>query len=113
MASICLHTNWTLGGVKDRYIKYKKTGDQFVGRDLTGLPILKNSLQCPLLTFLFHHVKMISRREKHFELNNWIRERISAEAISNGEIFYLMKMCVVYFVYHADFLKISLHQSVR
>ena len=41
MSSICLHKNWTLIGVKDRYIKYKKSGDQFVGRSVTGLPILE------------------------------------------------------------------------
>ena len=41
MASICLRANWTLRGVKDRYIKYKKSGDEFVGRAVTALPILK------------------------------------------------------------------------
>ena len=64
MTSICLHSNWTLEGVKDRYTKYKKTGDQFVGRAVTGLPILKKSSQFPLLTFLFHHVKIIARRKE-------------------------------------------------
>ena len=41
MASICLCTNWTLGGVKDRYIKYEKSGDNVFGAAVTGLPILK------------------------------------------------------------------------
>ena len=44
MELICLRANWTLGGVKDRYIKYKKSGDQFVGRAVSGLPILKKYL---------------------------------------------------------------------
>ena len=65
MASIFLHGNCTLRGVKYRYIKYKKTGDHFVGRVVTGLPILKNSSQCPLLTPLFHHFKIIARRLKN------------------------------------------------
>ena len=66
MESVCLRANFTLGRVKDRYIKYEKAGDQFVGRAVTGLPILKKSSQCPLLTFLFHHVKMIARRKEIF-----------------------------------------------
>ena len=54
MASICLHTNWKLGGVKYRYIKYMKTGDQFVGSDVNGLPIFKKqSAMPPPLLFNF------------------------------------------------------------
>ena len=65
-ASIFLRKNWTLGGVKDRYIKYDKARDQFVGRSISGLPILKNISQCPLLTLIFCHVKMITiRKEKN------------------------------------------------
>ena len=64
MASICLCANWTLGVVKDIYIKYEKAGDQFVGRSVTGLPILKNGLQFPLLALIFRHVKIFARKEK-------------------------------------------------
>ena len=41
IASICFHTNWLIERLKDRYIKYKKACDQFVGRAVSGLPILK------------------------------------------------------------------------
>ena len=41
MVSICLISNWTLGGVQDRYIKYEGAGDQFVGKAVSGIPILK------------------------------------------------------------------------
>ena len=40
MASICIRLCWTLGGVKDKYIKYERSGDQVVGRTVCGLPIL-------------------------------------------------------------------------
>ena len=68
MALICLRVNWALGGVKDIYIKYMKSGYQFVGRSVSGLPILKKSSQCPLLTLIFIHVKIITRRKKTFPL---------------------------------------------
>ena len=57
MASICLHANWELWEVKNRYIKYRKARYQCVGRAVTGLPILKNSSQCPFLTLIFRNVK--------------------------------------------------------
>ena len=41
MEYISLCAKWTLGRVKDRYIKYDKAGDYFVGRAVTGLLILK------------------------------------------------------------------------
>ena len=41
MASIWLHANCTRRWVKFGYIKCEKSGDQFVGGAVTGLPILK------------------------------------------------------------------------
>ena len=41
MASICLRAGWSLGSVKDRYIHYGKSGDQFCGRCVTGISSLK------------------------------------------------------------------------
>ena len=41
VASLYLKENWTLWGVKDRYIKYEGAGDQFFGRDVSEIPILK------------------------------------------------------------------------
>jgi hypothetical protein len=36
IASICIRTNWSMPGVMNRYIKYKKAGDQYVGRCVSG-----------------------------------------------------------------------------
>ena len=40
MSSICLQACWSMGNVKDRYIHYKKSGDQFCGRSVTGISSL-------------------------------------------------------------------------
>ena len=37
MASICTRAGWTLGGIRDKCIKYKFAGDQFLGRTVCGL----------------------------------------------------------------------------
>lgn len=37
IVSVCLRAGWTLGRVKERYLKYENTGDELVGRTLTGI----------------------------------------------------------------------------
>jgi hypothetical protein len=41
-AAICLRAGWTQGKIKDVYMRYLKSGDQFVGRCLSLLPILRS-----------------------------------------------------------------------
>ena len=36
IASICLHANWAIPGVKNHYIKYESSGDQFTGKRVSG-----------------------------------------------------------------------------
>ena len=38
VVSVCLRAGWSLGRVKERYLKYKVVGDELVGRTLTGIP---------------------------------------------------------------------------
>ena len=37
IVSICLRANWSIGGSKERYLKFENAGDQFVGRMVSGL----------------------------------------------------------------------------
>ena len=46
IASICNRAGWTMGKVKDVYIKYGAAGDQYVGRVVAGLPTQKASFAC-------------------------------------------------------------------
>ena len=39
-ASICIRAGWTMGKVRDIYMRYVSSGDQFCGRSLALLPIL-------------------------------------------------------------------------
>ena len=38
VVSVCLRAGWTIGRVKERYLKYESAGDELVGRTLTGIP---------------------------------------------------------------------------
>ena len=40
MASICLRAGWSMDNVKDRYIHYKKVGDQYCGHCVTGISLM-------------------------------------------------------------------------
>ena len=48
-ASICIRAGWTMGKVKDIYMRYVSSGDQFVGRCLSMLNILSSDFgsSCP------------------------------------------------------------------
>ena len=37
VVSVCLRGGWSLGRVKERYLKYEVAGDELVGRTLTGI----------------------------------------------------------------------------
>ena len=39
--SACIHAGWTMGSVKDVYMHYLSSGDQFVSHCLTMLPLLQ------------------------------------------------------------------------
>ena len=41
ISSACICAGWTMGSVKDVYMRYLSSGDQFVGRCLTMLPLLR------------------------------------------------------------------------
>ena len=112
MASICLRACWTLGGVNDRYIKYEKAGDQYVGRVVSGLPVLGKEFAVSPPHFDFSTCENeVEEERKTFALNNWIKSRIPQEAKSNESIFYLIKMCLSSFIYHREFLEKNLHQA--
>ena len=38
-AALCVRAGWSMGGVKDRYIKYAEAGDRVCGRTVTGLDV--------------------------------------------------------------------------
>ena len=46
IAAICNRAGWTMGKVKDVYLKYGAAGDQYVGRVVAGLPTQKASFAC-------------------------------------------------------------------
>ena len=40
IAAVCIRAGWTMGNIRDIYMRYISSGDQFVGRCLSMLPLL-------------------------------------------------------------------------
>ena len=40
IAAVCIQAGWMMGNVRDIYMRYISSGDQFVGRCLSMLPLL-------------------------------------------------------------------------
>ena len=47
ISSVCIHAGWTMGTVKDVYMWYLSSGDQFVGHCLAMLPLLQMEFVSP------------------------------------------------------------------
>ena len=52
--SVCIPAGWTMGTVKDVYMQYLSSGDQFVSRCLAMLPLLQMEFASPC-PILFQH----------------------------------------------------------
>ena len=73
-----------------RYIKYENTGDQFVGRALSELPILLKKFAVCFPYFDFSTRENKSEKEKHkFTIDVWIYKRPPSGAQENETVFIL------------------------
>jgi hypothetical protein len=90
-AAICVRAGWTMGNVQDIYIKWERGGDQFVGRCLALLPLLKAEFGVS---------------QPHFapELPRpWIRETAAATYAMVSSLLSqtrLVEMCLAQLIYH-------------
>lgn len=57
IASLCIRAGWAMGGVKERYIKNEKAGDQYVGRCASGLDQLTKEFAVSCPHFDFSHIE--------------------------------------------------------
>ena len=77
IVSICVRAGWTMGGVKDKYLKRENAGDQYVGRCASCLNQLEKefAVSCPYFDFAhipdeFERVMMKDR------ILSWLKERV-------------------------------------
>ena len=111
MASLCLRANWSLKGVQNRYIKYEKTDDQYVGHTVCGLPILKKEFAICQPFFDFLHLSEEDQYTEIVELNIWLKKRTPTEKDHDRfeNIFFLFKTLITTFCYYFEYLDNTLH----
>ena len=110
MVFIFLIENLTICGVKYRYIKYEISGDKFVGRWVSALPILLKGFSVSFTYLYLSTCSSDSDRDKFYRaLHGWNHECIPYGAETNINLFYLVKICVASLVFHGIFLSENFH----
>jgi hypothetical protein len=111
IVSICLRAGWVMGGVKDRYLKYERAGDQYVGRCASCLDQTSKNFAVSPPYFDFSDIKdLAERNEMKQKLNTWIDQRLCHRNI-NGQTRHLIQLCFASICYRKEFLDSHLHAN--
>lgn len=94
VASICNRAGWTMGKVKDIYMRYVTSGDQFVGRCLSLSPILSTEFASSPPYFEDNEVEWVDTLR---------RQQFKMIALVDG-LERLTRMCLASIIYHSDWL---------
>lgn len=117
IVSVCIRAGWTMGGVKDRYLKYEAAGDQFVGRCAACLDLLSKdfAISPPYWDF-----SVASDGESHSpeeevqlqqELESFLQERLPNYNNIRKATLNLARVLLATICYHHEYLKATLSQS--
>ena len=106
MSSICNRAGWTIGGTRDKYIKYENAGDQFLGRTLAGLNSLKQEFS---ISPPFFHLE-----EKNKDnVDVLLRSNLVGGRRCSSAMFEVLQMCLASVIYHKNFLDRTLNEKHR
>jgi hypothetical protein len=117
IVSVCIRAGWTMGGVKDRYLKYEAAGDQFVGRCAAGLDLLSKdfAISPPHWDFSTtengepHSPEEEVQLEQ--ELESFLKERLPNYDNIRKATLNLARVLLATVCYHHQYLKATLSQS--
>jgi hypothetical protein len=93
-ASVCIRAGWTMGRVKDIYMRYVTSGDQFVGRCLCLLSVLRTD-------FAVSPVHFLSERYDWIEPNRRLQFPMIAPVVGLER---LTRMCFASIIFHQGWL---------
>jgi hypothetical protein len=97
-ASTCIRAGWTMGKVKDIYMRYVVSGDQFVGRCLTLLSVLRTEFGVSPVHFKSDHYDWVEpSRKLQFPM---VGQVVGFEKIT--------RMCLASMLYHHGWLSSTL-----
>ena len=102
MVSVCLRAMWSMGHVKERYLQYEKTGDQYLGRVVCGLDVNNASfaVSSPFFDAPNETVERINILLKEYMVGG------KQVTVDMQRVFYF---CYASLCYHHAFLANNLH----
>lgn len=117
IVSVCIRAGWTMGGVKDRYLKYEAAGDQFVGRCAACLDLLSKNFAVspPYWDFSTSGdgVRHLPEEEEELqrELESFLQERLPNYNNIKKATLNLARVLLATICYHHEYLKTTLSRS--
>ena len=106
IASVILRAGWSFGGVEDRYIRYERAGDQFVGRTVCGLDIMSSNFAILPPHFCIDNLHPTKRRTIMESL------RVCFPSLHHRtNLLEALEMMLASVVYHTDFLQANLNDQ--
>ena len=101
MISVCLRAGWTIGRVKERYLKYENAGDELVGRTLTGIPPTS-------VDFGISHVYFKSDTRYYEEVEEFLSVCFS---ITHQRLHGLSRVLLASFIFHESWTREKHHPA--
>ena len=96
--AIHLRAVWSFSGVQDRYIHVEAAGDQYVGRTITGLPVLDSKFASSLPYFKTTPVNLHELIQQNF-------------VNLQPSLYRVAEFCLASLLYHRDYLFSALSQN--
>ena len=99
LSAVCIRAGWTMGTVRDIYMRYLSSGDQFVGRCLSLLPILRMEFGCSPPYFI----------QAWEEWGDTFRKQQFPMVSAIVHLHRLTLMCMASLAYHRRFVLDTMH----
>jgi hypothetical protein len=100
-----------MGPVKERYLFYKKAGDQFLGRAVSGMNMMMTEFA--VSPPYFDTTTITNDEREQYQLEERIDQFVMENMVGGGDIpsktFIILHNCFASICYHYDFLQNNLH----
>ncbi len=110
IVSVCLQAMWSMGTVKECYLCYEKSGDQYLGLVVIGLNCNSYLFAASPPYFGFTGVENKSKIEQN--LDSLVKEYIPRGHHLKSRIFCIFRYCFASLCYHFDFLRQKLINEI-
>jgi len=106
LGAICRRAGWKMSGTHEKYIKFEKAGDQYLGRLLCGLNVL-------LPEFAMTPPFFNCSEDELNEIDAVLMSFVPGSPVISAITFEVLRMCFACVVYHHDFLIERLQENNR